>query len=370
MMRIVFLHGVPLDGTVWRPQLEAFPGALAPDLPGFGSRQLEGEADLGELEPQRGRPPGRALLRGGGRHRSGAPAIWLSAITHPGQSTPARTLKQHRRMVDVRRTSEGRQYRRRSRGLVGMSAVRRYPRPGSRGDVSLPGRPLEWEHADCVPRDGSGSAAQGADHSRSRRHVHARLPELPGHGSRVPRGSPQQSPGRARRGAHGPLRAPRPVQRGPAGVSRPAGLSAWAPVVVRPRDLHSWTRRPTRVWSGGRLPLLPAGREMLVHGLGECAWAALLRLGYSGLHNRLEKRSRRQSCNLRASLPIATPAKRQDSPIVPRSIRSRRHEPGAVPMYFLNARRRASGRARPRKDCLTVGRRQNAHSRAKRAYRA
>jgi pimeloyl-ACP methyl ester carboxylesterase len=51
MMRIVFLHGMPLDGTVWGPQLEAFPGALAPDLPGFGSRQLEGEADLGELEP-------------------------------------------------------------------------------------------------------------------------------------------------------------------------------------------------------------------------------------------------------------------------------------------------------------------------------
>jgi pimeloyl-ACP methyl ester carboxylesterase len=51
MMRIVFLHGVPLDGTVWGPQIEAFPGALAPDLPGFGSRQLEGEADLSELEP-------------------------------------------------------------------------------------------------------------------------------------------------------------------------------------------------------------------------------------------------------------------------------------------------------------------------------
>jgi pimeloyl-ACP methyl ester carboxylesterase len=43
MMRIVFLHGMPLDGTVWEPRFEAFPGALAPDLPGFGSRQLEGE---------------------------------------------------------------------------------------------------------------------------------------------------------------------------------------------------------------------------------------------------------------------------------------------------------------------------------------
>lgn len=51
MMRIVFLHGMPLDGTVWGPQLEAFPSALAPDLPGFGSCQLEGETDLSELEP-------------------------------------------------------------------------------------------------------------------------------------------------------------------------------------------------------------------------------------------------------------------------------------------------------------------------------
>ena len=51
MIPIVFLHGMPLDGTVWGPQLAAFPGALAPDLPGYGSRQLEGEADLGELEP-------------------------------------------------------------------------------------------------------------------------------------------------------------------------------------------------------------------------------------------------------------------------------------------------------------------------------
>lgn len=50
-MKIVFLHGLPLDGSVWRPQLEAFAGALAPDIPGCGSRQLEGEADLGELEP-------------------------------------------------------------------------------------------------------------------------------------------------------------------------------------------------------------------------------------------------------------------------------------------------------------------------------
>jgi pimeloyl-ACP methyl ester carboxylesterase len=51
MKRIVFLHGMPLDGTVWEPQLKAFPDALAPDLPGYGSRQLDGEADLDELEP-------------------------------------------------------------------------------------------------------------------------------------------------------------------------------------------------------------------------------------------------------------------------------------------------------------------------------
>jgi pimeloyl-ACP methyl ester carboxylesterase len=50
-MKIVFLHGLPLDGTVWRPQLHAFPSALAPDLPGCGSRQLEGEAHLNDLEP-------------------------------------------------------------------------------------------------------------------------------------------------------------------------------------------------------------------------------------------------------------------------------------------------------------------------------
>jgi pimeloyl-ACP methyl ester carboxylesterase len=49
-MKLVFLHGVALDGSVWQPQLQAFPGALAPDIPGYGSRQLEGEADLGELE--------------------------------------------------------------------------------------------------------------------------------------------------------------------------------------------------------------------------------------------------------------------------------------------------------------------------------
>ncbi len=49
-MQIVFLHGMSLDRSIWRPQLEAFPGALAPDIPGFGSRQIEGEADLGELE--------------------------------------------------------------------------------------------------------------------------------------------------------------------------------------------------------------------------------------------------------------------------------------------------------------------------------
>jgi pimeloyl-ACP methyl ester carboxylesterase len=50
-MQIVFLHGMALDGSIWRRQLDAFPGALAPDIPGFGSRQVEGEADLGELEP-------------------------------------------------------------------------------------------------------------------------------------------------------------------------------------------------------------------------------------------------------------------------------------------------------------------------------
>jgi pimeloyl-ACP methyl ester carboxylesterase len=50
-MKIVFLHGLPLDGTIWRPQLDAFPGGFAPDIPGYGSRQLEGEAHLSELEP-------------------------------------------------------------------------------------------------------------------------------------------------------------------------------------------------------------------------------------------------------------------------------------------------------------------------------
>jgi pimeloyl-ACP methyl ester carboxylesterase len=48
--KLVFLHGMALDGGAWRPQLDAFPGALAPDIPGFGSRQLEGVADLSELE--------------------------------------------------------------------------------------------------------------------------------------------------------------------------------------------------------------------------------------------------------------------------------------------------------------------------------
>lgn len=48
--KLVFLHGMALDGGVWRAQLEAFPGARAPDIPGFGSRQLEGAADLSELE--------------------------------------------------------------------------------------------------------------------------------------------------------------------------------------------------------------------------------------------------------------------------------------------------------------------------------
>ncbi|HEY6727114.1 MAG TPA: alpha/beta hydrolase [Polyangiaceae bacterium] len=50
-MQIIFLHGMALDGSIWRRQLDAFPRALAPDIPGFGSRQLEGQADLGELEP-------------------------------------------------------------------------------------------------------------------------------------------------------------------------------------------------------------------------------------------------------------------------------------------------------------------------------
>ena len=33
----VFIHAFPVDSTMWATQLEAFPGALAPDLPGFGS---------------------------------------------------------------------------------------------------------------------------------------------------------------------------------------------------------------------------------------------------------------------------------------------------------------------------------------------
>ena len=47
---IVFLHGFGFDGRAWRAQLEAFPKSIAPDVPGFGSRQMEGAADLGELE--------------------------------------------------------------------------------------------------------------------------------------------------------------------------------------------------------------------------------------------------------------------------------------------------------------------------------
>lgn len=34
---LVLIHAFPLDSTMWKPQLEAFPGALTPDLPGFGS---------------------------------------------------------------------------------------------------------------------------------------------------------------------------------------------------------------------------------------------------------------------------------------------------------------------------------------------
>jgi pimeloyl-ACP methyl ester carboxylesterase len=51
-MKLVFLHGLPLDGSIWRPQLEAFPGARAPDVPGCGSRQLRGEAELGALDAE------------------------------------------------------------------------------------------------------------------------------------------------------------------------------------------------------------------------------------------------------------------------------------------------------------------------------
>jgi pimeloyl-ACP methyl ester carboxylesterase len=50
MHEIVFLHGFGLDGRVWRAQREAFPRSIAPDVPGFGSRQVDGTADLGELE--------------------------------------------------------------------------------------------------------------------------------------------------------------------------------------------------------------------------------------------------------------------------------------------------------------------------------
>lgn len=49
-MKLVFLHGLPLDGSTWQPQLDAFPGALAPDIPGYGSRQRTGEIPLDELE--------------------------------------------------------------------------------------------------------------------------------------------------------------------------------------------------------------------------------------------------------------------------------------------------------------------------------
>ena len=34
---LVLIHAFPLDSTMWAPQLEAFPGVVAPDLPGFGS---------------------------------------------------------------------------------------------------------------------------------------------------------------------------------------------------------------------------------------------------------------------------------------------------------------------------------------------
>ena len=47
---IVFLHGFGLDGRVWRAQRVAFPRSIAPDIPGFGSRQRDGVADLAELE--------------------------------------------------------------------------------------------------------------------------------------------------------------------------------------------------------------------------------------------------------------------------------------------------------------------------------
>ncbi|MCJ7832695.1 MAG: alpha/beta hydrolase [Actinobacteria bacterium] len=34
---LVLIHAFPLDASMWSPQLEAFPGVLAPDLPGFGA---------------------------------------------------------------------------------------------------------------------------------------------------------------------------------------------------------------------------------------------------------------------------------------------------------------------------------------------
>jgi pimeloyl-ACP methyl ester carboxylesterase len=48
--RLGLLHGFALDARVWRPQLAEFPDAVAPDVPGFGARQLEGAADLSLLE--------------------------------------------------------------------------------------------------------------------------------------------------------------------------------------------------------------------------------------------------------------------------------------------------------------------------------
>jgi len=34
---LVLIHAFPLDSTMWKPQLGAFPEALTPDLPGFGT---------------------------------------------------------------------------------------------------------------------------------------------------------------------------------------------------------------------------------------------------------------------------------------------------------------------------------------------
>jgi 3-oxoadipate enol-lactonase len=48
--RLGLLHGFSLDGRVWRQQLADFPDAVAPDLPGFGARQIDGTADLSLLE--------------------------------------------------------------------------------------------------------------------------------------------------------------------------------------------------------------------------------------------------------------------------------------------------------------------------------